>query len=64
MYKEYKFNDNKDNFKEIEIVQGNGSEIQFSVVENYIDIEKPKSMHNMQNIVIPQNKENPDNFSL
>lgn len=46
--------DNKDNKKEIEIVNGDGSDLDISPVYEHINAAKPKSKDKKhQNIVIP-----------
>ena len=46
---------NKDN-KEIEIVSGDGKDLNISPVYDHIDIEKPKEEKEKKKIIIPQDK--------
>ena len=45
----------KDN-KKIEIVSGNGKDLNISPVYDHIDIEKPKEKKEKKKIIIPNNK--------
>ena len=45
----------KDN-KEIEIVSGNGKNLNISPVYDHIDIEKPKEEKEKKKIIIPKDK--------
>lgn len=45
----------KDN-KKIEIVSGNGKDLNISPVYDHIDIEKPKEEKEKKKIIIPNNK--------
>lgn len=45
------------NSKKIEIVTGNGKELNISPVYDHIDIEKPKEKNEKQKIIIPQDKD-------
>lgn len=45
----------KDN-KEIEIVSGNGKDLNISPVYDHIDIEKPKEKKENKKIIIPNDK--------
>ena len=45
----------KDN-KKIEIVSGNGKDLNISPVYDHIDIEKPKKEKEKKKIIIPDNK--------
>lgn len=45
----------KDN-KKIEIVSGNGKDLNISPVYDHIDIEKPKVEKEKKKIIIPDNK--------
>ena len=45
----------KDN-KEIEIVSGNGKDLNISPVYDHIDIEKPKEKKEKKKIIIPNDK--------
>lgn len=45
----------KDN-KKIEIVSGNGKDLNISPVYDHIDIEKPKENKEKKKIIIPQDK--------
>ena len=47
--------DNKDN-KKIEIVSGNGKDLNISPVYDHIDIEKPKEKKEKKKIIIPNDK--------
>ncbi len=42
--------------KKIEIVSGNGKDLNISPVYNHIDIEKPKKEKEKKKIIIPQDK--------
>lgn len=42
--------------KEIEIVSGNGKDLNISPVYDHIDIEKPKEDKEKKKIIIPDNK--------
>lgn len=46
--------ENKSN--KIEIVSGNGKNLNISPVYDHIDIEKPKDDKNKKNIIIPKEK--------
>ena len=45
----------KDN-KKIEIISGNGNDLDISPVYDHIDIEKPKEEKEKKKIIIPQDK--------
>ena len=45
-----------DKQKKIEIVSGNGKDLDISPVYNHIDIEKPKDDKEKKKIIIPDNK--------
>jgi len=45
----------KDN-KKIEIISGNGKDLNISPVYDHIDIEKPKDNKEKKKIIIPQDK--------
>ena len=45
----------KDN-KKIEIISGNGKDLDISPVYDHIDIEKPKEEKEKKKIIIPQDK--------
>ena len=45
----------KDN-KKIEIISGNGKDLNISPVYDHIDIEKPKEEKEKKKIIIPQDK--------
>lgn len=47
----------KDN-KKIEIISGNGKDLNISPVYDHIDIEKPKKENEKKKIIIPQDKKN------
>ncbi len=42
--------------KKIEIVSGNGKDLNISPVYDHIDIEKPKEDKEKKKIIIPENK--------
>ena len=42
--------------KDIEIVSGDGKDLNISPVYDHIDIEKPKDKKEKKNIIIPDNK--------
>jgi len=44
------------NNKKIEIVSGNGKDLNISPVYDHIDIEKPKEAKEKKKIIIPNNK--------
>lgn len=53
--------DDEDEKKEIEIVNGDGSEIEISPVYDHIILDKPKKNEKKGNIIIPkEKKENTD----
>lgn len=43
--------------KKIEIVTGNGKDLNISPVYNHIDIEKPKKEKDKKKIIIPEKKQ-------
>lgn len=47
--------DNNTN-KKIEIVSGNGKDLNISPVYDHIDIEKPKEKNDKKKIIIPEQK--------
>lgn len=44
------------NPKKIEIVPGDGTDLEISPVRDYIDIEKPKEEKERKTIIIPEEK--------
>ncbi len=46
----------KKDSKKIEIVSGNGKDLNISPVYDHIDIEKPKEDKEKKKIIIPKNK--------
>ena len=46
----------KNNPKKIEIVSGNGKDLNISPVYDHIDIEKPKNKKEKKKIIIPGDK--------
>lgn len=54
--------DEKEKQKEIEIVTGDGSDLDISHVKKHLPIEKPKSSENTKkNIIIPNEKKSDTN---
>ena len=47
-----------DEKKKIEVVTGNGSDLDISPVYQHIEVEKPKEEIKKENIVIPEEKNN------